>query len=106
MSYRLPRYLFLERCSGVLLVDQDEPVSWLALVEIHHRLVRVLHRVPVGPRMYALLYRELEHMSDFRRRADQRTANLDLLDYECEGIKWWNGVFWCAELNELPTSTK
>lgn len=88
------------------LVLQHKPVPRHTLLKVHNRLIRAAHGPLVDPRVNAFVGRQLQHLADLRRRADQAAANLDLLDDQSERHELGDGVFRRADLNELSADVE
>lgn len=56
--------------------------------------------------MDALVGRQLQHLADLSRRADQAAANLDLLDNQSERHELRDGVLRRADLDELSANVE
>jgi hypothetical protein len=68
------------------LILQNIPVSRLAIDHVNDRLVRLLHAPLLNPWLDLLVRRKLEHLVDFRGRANRRATDLDAASDEREGV--------------------
>ena len=82
------------------LIDQHVAIPRLSCAHIHNRLVRVLQRSLLDPRLHTFLRRQLQHLLYLMRCTDGAPADLAALCNQREGVECRQAVFWGADLDE------
>lgn len=85
---------------GMGLVDQDIPIPCLSCIHIHHRLVRILHRPLLNPRLHAFLHGQLQHLLYLVRRTNGAATDSAALCDEREGVESGQSIFGRPDLDE------
>lgn len=82
------------------LIDQHVAISRFPSTHVYYRLVRVLHRSLLNPRLDTFLRRQLQHLLYLMRRTDGAAADLATLCDQREGVERRHFVFGGADLDE------
>jgi len=71
---------------GLVLVDENVPVTSLSIGHVDNSLVGFLHRSLLDPRLDLLVGRELEHLINLSWRANGTATKLDAIGNKSESV--------------------
>ena len=103
-SQRHPKFSQSDRSSQLcmLLVNEHVPIPRSVRHHIHDRLVRIIQRPLLHPRLHVLLHRKIQHLANVVRRADHAATDVHPLVDERESAESRDDVFGRANLDERP----
>lgn len=85
----------------MLLVNQDISVPRLSSIHIHNRLVGILHRSLLDPRVDIILRRKLQHLTNILGTSDHASPHLASFCNQSKSGESRNLILRCTNLNKL-----